>query len=145
MSTLLSTDPAIERIALGVIDRTLPKGDWTHEAQFAAALWLLRNHSKLTRPAAIRALITGYNEATKTPNTDSSGYHHTITLASMKAARHHLASYPAEAPLHAVLSSLMMSELGKSDWLLAHWSRDVLFSVAARRRWVEPDISPLPF
>ena len=28
---------------------------------------------------------------------------------------------------------------------LSHWSRDLLFSVPARRGWVPPDIAPLPF
>lgn len=141
----LTTDPAIERVALGVIDRTLPKSDWTHEGHFAAALWLCRYRPGLTRPEAIRTLIRRYNDATETPNTETSGYHHTITLASMRAAAHHLAGYPGEVPLQAVLSSLMASRLGSPDWLLAHWSREVLFSVVARRGWVDPDISPLPF
>jgi hypothetical protein len=29
--------------------------------------------------------------------------------------------------------------------LLAHWTRDRLFGVAARRGWVPPDLAPLPF
>jgi hypothetical protein len=40
---------------------------------------------------------------------------------------------------------LMASPLGRSDWLLAYWTRERLFSVDARRRWVEPDLKPLPF
>ena len=28
---------------------------------------------------------------------------------------------------------------------LSHWSRERLFSVAARRRWVPPDLAPLPW
>ena len=36
------SDADIERIALGVVDRTLPKPEWTHAAHFAAALWVLR-------------------------------------------------------------------------------------------------------
>ena len=33
------SDADIERIALGVVDRTLPKPEWTHAAHFAAALF----------------------------------------------------------------------------------------------------------
>jgi hypothetical protein len=40
---------------------------------------------------------------------------------------------------------LMSSPLGKSDWPLAYWTRARLFSVEARRSWVEPDLEPLPF
>ena len=119
-----------------MIDRSLPKRDWTHEGHFAAALWLTRYRPDLTTPDAIRALITGYNEATNTANTDSGGYHHTITLASMRAAADHLHGHPGGAPLHRALRSLMASRLGHPDWLLAHWELERLFSVAARRSWI---------
>jgi hypothetical protein len=49
------------------------------------------------------------------------------------------------AALYEALNELLASRYGRSDWLLAHWSRPVLFSVAARRAWVEPDLQPLPF
>lgn len=138
-------DAAIERIALGVIDRTLPKGEWTHAGHFAAALWLCRHRRDLTEADAIRSLISRYNDATGTANTDTGGYHHTITLASMRGAADHLAGYPRDAPLHVVHSALMASRYGDPGWLLSHWSRDLLFGVPARRNWVEPDIAPLPF
>ncbi|WP_166144893.1 hypothetical protein [Methylosinus sp. RM1] len=141
----LSDDEAIERLASKVIDRSLAKAEWTHAAHFATALWLLRNRPDLATAVEIREIITRYNEATNTANTDASGYHHTITLASMRAAAEHLRTHAPDAPLHAVLRSLMASPLGHPDWLLSYWNRETLFSVAARRAWVEPDRAPLPF
>jgi hypothetical protein len=82
-----------------------------------------------------------YNEATGTPNTDTSGYHHTITLASMRAAAACLHEHGPDASLHAVHRSLMASPLGHPDWLLRYWHSDTLFSVTARREWVEPDFA----
>jgi hypothetical protein len=35
--------------------------------------------------------------------------------------------------------------MGRSDWLFRYWSKPVLFSVRARKSWVEPDLAPLPF
>ena len=84
----LSDDRSIEALALRVIDRSLPKAEWTHAGHFAAALWLLRNRPELTRPDEMRTLISRYNEATGTANIDTGGYHHTITLASIHAAAH---------------------------------------------------------
>jgi len=136
---------AIERVALGVIDRTLPKSDWTHAGHFAAALWLCRHRPDLTHAEEMRTLISGYNEATKTANTDTGGYHHTITLASMRAAADCLAGHSPDVPLHIVLSDLMASRYGNPDWLLTYWTRALLFSVPARRGWIEPDLAPLPF
>jgi hypothetical protein len=43
------------------------------------------------------------------------------------------------------LNELLAGEYGRSDWLLSYWSKPLLFSVAARRAWVEPDLKPLPF
>jgi hypothetical protein len=33
--------------------------------------------------------------------------------------------------------------MGDKAWPLTFWSRERLFSVAARRGWVEPDLAPL--
>jgi len=137
-------EAAIERVASGVIDRTLPRSEWTHAGHFAAALWLCRYRRDLTEADEIRKLISRYNEATGTPNTDTGGYHHTITVASMRGAATYLAGHPENAPLHAVHTTLMASRFGDPAWLFAYWSREVLFTVAARRGWVEPDIAPLP-
>jgi hypothetical protein len=51
----------------------------------------------------------------------------------------------AHVPLFEALNELLAGEYGRSDWLLAYWSKSLLFSVAARRTWVEPDLKPLPF
>lgn len=135
------TDEEIARIAARVLDRTLPKPEWTHAAHFAAALWMLRHRDAFAEmPGAIRA----YNEATGVPNTDTDGYHETITLASLRAARAHLAQ-AAGAPLSERLETLLAGPCGKSDWLKAYWSKPVLFSPLARRTWVEPDLQRLPF
>jgi hypothetical protein len=138
-------DLSIERLARGVIDRTLPKSDWTHAAHFAAALWLLRHRREMAGAAGMKQLIIAYNDATGTANTDTGGYHHTITRASMRAAQDHLIRLGSETPLHDALRALMASDLGRPDWLLAYWQRDTLFSVRARRKWVAPDKAPLPF
>ncbi|QQN74368.1 hypothetical protein [Croceicoccus sp. YJ47] len=138
-------ETAIKRVASGVIDCTLPKSEWTHAGHFAAALWLCRHRRDLTEADEIRMLISRYNEATNTANTDTGGYHHTVTLASMRGAGDFLASYPEDVPLSDVHYALMASRYGDPDWLLKYWSREVLFSVSARRGWVDPDLSSLPF
>jgi hypothetical protein len=133
-----STDADIERIARGLIDRTLPKSGWTHAAHFAAALWLLRHRGDAAFHE-MPPLIRTYNESTGVANTDTSGYHETITVASLRVARAWLAARPG-MPLHAALAELLASPYGRSDWLLAHWSRDRLFSAIARRAWLDPDL-----
>jgi hypothetical protein len=137
-------DEEIAAIGRGLVTRTLPKPEWTHAAHFAAALWLLACCPEIDAGQAMPAMIRAYNEATGVANTESSGYHETITQASLRAARAFLAER-GHLPLYAVLNDLMASPLGKSDWLLTYWSRARLFSVEARRSWVEPDLQPLPW
>lgn len=141
--SILLTDTGIDHVALGLIDRSLPKSEWTHAAHFAAALWLLKRGG-VRAMREMPPLIMAYNEATGVANSDTSGYHETITLASLRAAHSWLLNRP-EAPLHVVLGELLASEIGRSDWVFRYWTRPLLFSVTARKSWVEPDLAALPF
>ena len=143
MTTHYEDDDAIERLARGMIGCALPKPEWTHAAHFATALWLIR-HEEGAPPIEARmgGLIRRYNESVGGVNSDTEGYHETITQASLAAARAVLAAHRPETPLHEVIDALMAGPLGRSDWPLAHWSKDRLFSVGARRAWVAPDLAP---
>jgi hypothetical protein len=137
-------EAGVERAGLGLIGASLPREEWTHAAHFAAVLWLLRRDGAAVVAHEIPGLIRAYNEEVGGVNSDTEGYHETITQASIRAAANMLAMNP-DAPLHEVLRDLMATSLGRSDWLLAYWNKDALFSVEARRGWVEPDLAPLPF
>ena len=139
-----ASDEEIAAIGRGLIDLSLPKPQWTHEAHFAAALWVISCRKDLDASRDMPGFIRAYNEATGVANNDTDGYHETITQASLRAARKFLRQDPGRS-LFAACNALMASPLGRSDWLLAYWSRERLFSVDARRRWVEPDLQPLPF
>jgi hypothetical protein len=88
-------------------------------------------------------LIRKYNIATGVENTDTAGYHETLTQAHIQVIHAQLAARPSHEPLHVTLSGLMAGPLGDKNWPLTHWSREVLFSVEARKFWVEPDLKPL--
>jgi len=138
---MYTSEDDIARIARGIADITLPKSEWTHAAHFAAALWMLRAGTIADLPGTIRR----YNAATGTANTDTSGYHETITLASIAAAAAVLGGHAPDHPLSEVANTLMASPLGRSDWPVTYWRRETLFSVGARRAWIEPDLRPLPW
>ena len=137
-----TSDEEIEAIGEALLARTLPKAEWTHEAHFAAAVWMIDRHGA-SALREMRAAIFAYNEATGTPNTDTSGYHETITAASLAMAEAHIRAHPG-APLFAQVNGLLAGPCGRSDWILAHWSRERLFTIEARRGWVPPDLQPLP-
>ena len=145
-SPAFASDAEIVEIGEGLLARTLPKPRWTHAAHVAAAVWILLRRPDLEAERDLPGIIRAYNEAVGVENTDAGGYHETITQASLRAARVFLAALPgAGAPLHEACNALLASQMGDKDWLLAYWSRERLFSVAARREWVEPDLAALPF
>ncbi|MEO9971130.1 MAG: hypothetical protein ABJG15_15135 [Hyphomonadaceae bacterium] len=139
-----SSDSEISHIARSVLDKSLPKSEWTHAAHFAAALWMLAEPNR-DAIADMPDIIRAYNLATGVENTDSDGYHETITLASIRAARAYLNAAEAGAPLYETLNALLATRLGASVWLLDYWSKPCLFSVRARRSWVNPDLAAFPF
>jgi hypothetical protein len=145
MPTIFASELEIERIAKGLLDRTLPKHEWTHAGHFAAVLWLLRHRGAPRVTAEMPHWIRAYNEHTGVVNGDSSGYHETITLASIRAARAFLETHGRNARLHEVVNALMASDLGRSGWLLRYWSKPRLFAPEARKRWIEPDLEPFPY
>ena len=138
------SDDEIAAIAHGLIHRTLPKPNWTHAAHFAAALWFLCHHSLEHALPLIRDSIRAYNEATGVANTETSGYHETITQASLRAAAY-FRRERHDAPLYSICNELLASAFGRSDWILLYWTKETLFTPEARRRWVEPDVLQLPF
>ena len=138
------SDDEIAAIGSALIDLTLPKSAWTHAAHFAATIWLLSCRKDLDTARELPQFIRRYNAATGTANSDTAGYHETITQASIRAARDFIGRNPGNGLLHTC-NALLASPLGDPDWPLAYWSGARLFSVAARRTWVDPDIRPLPF
>ena len=75
-----TSDAEIKSTTDAFMAKTLPKPDWTHEAHFAVALCLLADETRdVFREMPLR--IRAYNEATGVANTETEGYHETITLA----------------------------------------------------------------
>jgi len=139
------SDAEIDAIGRGLLDRSLPAARWTHAAHLAAAAWLVAVRTDLDAERDMPAIIRAYNEATGVPNSDTRGYHDTITQASLRAVRAFLAAQPEGTPLHLACNRLLDSPYGDKGWLLRHWSAALLFSVPARRGWIPPDLQPLPF
>jgi hypothetical protein len=119
--------------------RKLPRERWTHEAHLVAGCWYAWH---LPMPMAldeVRVRIRGHNESVGTANTDSSGYHESITRLYMQAIAAHVARHRA-AGFDEALRLLLASSIAARDWLFTHYTRETLFSVQARRDWVEPDL-----
>jgi hypothetical protein len=119
----------------GLLARSLPFSEWTHAGHLTAAYVLTRRLGPTGALDALRSAIPAYNEAVNGPgaNTDASGYHETITCYYAWA----VASIVADGgELDAVLADPRTGREGP----LAYWRRETLFSTAARRSWVAPDL-----
>ncbi|WP_419320180.1 hypothetical protein ACN2C7_04830 [Caulobacter sp. ErkDOM-E] len=136
------TDIEVAALAERLLDHSLPKAQWTHAAHLTATLRLVR-----TRDAGLErdlpGIIQTYNVAVGGVNDDVSGYHETITQAYLTAIRAFVAGLPAGIGDGEACARLLATPLGDKAWPLSFWSRERLFSVAARRGWVEPDLKPL--
>ena len=138
------SDAAVARVGEGLLSRTLPRPEWTHEAHLAATTYLLLRHPEIDLDAALPGIIRGYNESVGGVNDDAQGYHDTITRAFLHGVRLFLAEADIREPIHELVNDLLHSPMGRRDWPLRFWSKKRLMSVEARREWVEPDIAALP-
>ena len=136
-------DEAIRSVGTRFLERTLPKPEWTHEAHIATTAWILIERPDIMPERDLPDLIRRYNESVGGVNSDSEGYHETITQLFIRTLRRKLAHGEGEA-LHARVNAILLSAEGRRDWPLRFYSPGLLFSKAARLGWVEPDLAELP-
>ena len=131
-----------ERIARGLVERTLPKAAWTHHAHLRAGLWHVVTFGADEALARLRVGISSYNECVGTVNTDSSGYHETLTRFYVMVIADFVAREDRLLPLDT-LAERLIAQHGDRELPFRFYSGERLFSVDARRGWVEPDVRPL--
>ena len=141
---LFASDDAIARIGEGLLARTLPRPEWTHEAHLAATTYLLTRRPDIAIDAELPGIIRRYNESVGGVNDDSQGYHETITRLFLQGVRLFLSEADLDSPLFELVNDLLHSPMGRRDWPLRFYSAERLFSVEARRTLVPPDLAALP-
>lgn len=139
---LFASDAAVRRVGEGLLARSLPKAEWTHEAHLAACAWLLLERPDILPERDLPDIIRAYNVAAGGVNDDAQGYHETLTQLYIRAVRGILDGREPAA-LVDMVNALLISAVAPRGWALRHYSSERLFSVAARRGWVEPDLLPL--
>lgn len=137
-------DGAIEHVAEGLLARTLPREEWTHEAHLAATTYLLLKRPDIDVDRQLPDIIRRYNESVGGANSDTEGYHETITRVYLAGIRLFLSEADMSEPLHELVNQLLLSPMGRRDWPFRFYSRERLLSVEARRSFVSPDIATLP-
>lgn len=141
---LFTSDAAIEHVAEGLLECSLPREEWTHEAHLAATTYLLTRRPDIDVDKELPGIIRRYNESVGGVNDDTRGYHETITRVFLHGVRLFLAEADLSEPLHELVNELLLSPMGRRDWPLRFYSASRLFSVEARRKFVPPDVAALP-
>ena len=90
----------------------------------------------------LRARIRALNESHGVANTETGGYHETITRFYVWQIGRFLEQEGREACVDELAEKLIL-RYGDKDLPLRYWSRARLFSPEARLGWVEPDLAPL--
>jgi len=141
--TQYRSEDEINEIVEGFRTRTLPEPRWTHQAHLTVGLWFVLNRPAPAVLEEVRQGIIAYNEAVGTPNSDSRGYHDTITAFYLWAIRRYVGEADRGQPLLSLLNGLLASRYASKTFPFEYYSRERLLSVSARRAWLEPDLQPL--
>jgi hypothetical protein len=134
----------IEAIAARFAAAAIPAVEWTHETHLAMGAWHVARFGPDAALERLRAGIRALNAAHGTIDSDTRGYHETITRAYVMLITSFLRGRPDGEALDDSVAALLAGPLAARDVLARHYSRALLFSVSARRGWVEPDLEPLP-
>jgi hypothetical protein len=129
-------------IVEGFQTRTLPAAAWTHQAHLAVGLWHVRAFGEAVAMEKLRDSIRAYNTASGIPNSDTRGYHETVTRYFVWAAARFLEVAPA-ASFAVLVDGFLGHPLAAKTGIFRFWTKARLLSVEARRGWVEPDLAPL--
>ena len=136
------TKEEVESLISRFEKRELPKPEWTHEAHLVVAVWYGSKYGFDEALDLVRQNITAHNEAVGTPNTDTEGYHETITRFWMLVVARYLHSAGSES-IQNLCNGFINSAEAYSSYPLKYFSSELLFSVGARKDWVQPDLMPI--
>jgi hypothetical protein len=141
---IYKTDEEVYLLAKAFEERTLSKADWTHAAHLVVGLYYCYHNPFGVAKNLMSDGIYWLNDAHGTPNSETSGYHETLTAFWLKTVADYLAKNGREKGL-AVLANGLIESVNDTKLPLRFYSPERLFSVEARMIYVEPDLENLPF
>ena len=124
---------------------TLPKVRWTHAAHLLTGACYVHGLGVDTAMDKMRLCVKCYNVAVGGENTETSGYHETITIAWIKLLGRLLREAQASGPItRAEFAALAVAryEADRSH-LQQYYDFDLVGSIEARRTWVAPTLASL--
>lgn len=132
----------VDQTARAFCARTLPKAEWTHYAHLRVGLWHLLQYSEDEALDLLRSRIRALNESHGVANSETGGYHESITRFYVWRIARFLDDQGRDRPVQELWEALLL-ECGDKSLPFCYWSRERLLSPEARLQWLEPDLEPL--
>lgn len=132
-----------EKLVAAFENCTLDKDDWSHEAHLLAGMKMCILYQE-NAYLEMKKRVTRFNESVGTINSESSGYHETITFYWIQilhyfCKKNNIAAFDQEA-----VDALLMSEtLVQRNSFLEYYSKDLITSSKARLELVKPDLKEI--
>jgi hypothetical protein len=120
----------------------IPGGRWMHRDHVRIAFLYLRDLPFTEAVDRLRAGISALNVANGGQNTETSGYHETVTVAWARVIAAAIPRGAADGDFDAFAAA--NPQLFDKTHLLAHYTKERMLSVEARSSFIEPDVAPLP-
>jgi adenylate kinase family enzyme len=121
----------------------IPAKEWTHAAHLTVGLWHVDRYGAEHALIRLRDGIRALNESHGGVNSETQGYHETITAVYVQLLAQYLESSAADMPLGMRALHLLASPLAAKDVPFTFYSRERLMSTAARASWLDPDRGPV--
>jgi hypothetical protein len=142
MPILPATEAEIDAFLEAFESCTLPKGEWTHAAHLLTGACYVHRMERDAALAKMRECVRRYNESVGGKNTETSGYHETITVMWIRLLDHLRRENLSMG--RAPFAALAVERFGdRRDIFREHYDFDLAGSTEARLRWVEPTLKPL--
>lgn len=139
-----SSEAALAEFLKAFEEGTYPIKQWTHESHIIMAACYLTGLSEEAATPVIREGIKHYNLSQGGQNTDTSGYHETLTIFWIRIVAAFLDSLPSDLSRLDKVRACANKFGSVSGLFRDYWSYDLLQSQEARKEWREPDVRPLP-
>lgn len=129
----------IHRLVGSFENRTITKDNWTHAAHLVVGLYYCQTLPFAVAKNMMRDGICWLNDTHGTPNTFNSGYHETLTVFWLKRIWNFLDELQDGGSLASIANTLI-ERFDDPNLPLKYYSRELLYSAAARRDYLPPDL-----
>lgn len=136
---MFSTSEEIYSVVKAFEERTITKSEWNHRTHLIVGMYYCRTLPFTVAKNVLRDGIYWLNDKHGTPNTDSSGYHETLTVFWLKRIWNFLDSQTSGETLVS-LANEVIARFGDPELPLRYYTHERLFSSAARRDYLPPNI-----